>query len=151
MGVRCSCGVIVNATKEDVNVRFNGISGNERGTITYLADVCADTLETSTLSLTFVNTDGAPDTSFTFNVGPSLTGTAITSVTCRREGQNCVVTVSGIGLKTGFGGTAFLAFTAVFRDGVGTDNVQSFDIPSFFAQTGAEPVPNGSITAIGCA
>lgn len=62
-----------------------------------------------------------------------------------------MVTVSGTGQKNGFGGPALLGFTAVFRDGVGTDNVQSFDIPGFFAQTGAEPVPDGSITAVGCA
>lgn len=81
MGVRCSCGVIVNATKENVNVKFDGINGNERGTITYVANVCADTLATSTLSLTFDNINGPPDTSFTFKVGPSISGTAITSVT----------------------------------------------------------------------
>ncbi|WP_026693472.1 hypothetical protein [Peribacillus kribbensis] len=151
MGVRCSCGVLVNATKEDVNVKFNGVNGNERGTITYMANVCADTLATSTLSLTFTDTDGnPPDTSFDF------TATAITSVTCRREGNTCVVTVTGTGSKTGFGGDATgLDFTAVFRDnqspGVATDIVTSFDITGFFSQTGAEPVPNGTITALGCA
>ncbi|HEY2420271.1 MAG TPA: hypothetical protein VGI04_02575 [Neobacillus sp.] len=151
MGVRCSCGALVSATKENVNVKFVGINGNVKGTITYLADVCADTLDTSTLSLTFVNNDGGTDTSFTFEVNPLLAGTEITSVTCKREGNTCVVTVTGVGQKSGFGGAALLAFTAVFRDGPAVDNVQSFDIPGFFAQTGAEPLPNGSITALGCA
>ncbi|MBS2967847.1 hypothetical protein J9317_03540 [Metabacillus sp. KIGAM252] len=151
MGVRCSCGVLVDASKDNVNVKFESIMGNEKGTITYTADVCFETLETSTLSLKFVNTDGPPDTSFTFDVNPSLSGTEITSVTCKQEGNNCVITVTGIGQKEGFEGSALLSFTAVFRDGVGTDNVQSFDIPGFFAQTGAEPVPDGSITNQGCA
>ncbi|WML43447.1 hypothetical protein [Neobacillus sp. PS3-40] len=152
MGVRCSCGVRVNAVKEDVNVKFDSLNGNETGTLTYLANICFDTIEQSTLLLTFVDTDGnAPDTSFTFEVSPSLVGTEITTVTCNKEGVNCVVTVTGTGLKTGFLGNALLPFTAVFRDqAAGTDNVQSFVITGFFSQTGAEPVGNGSIIALGC-
>jgi hypothetical protein len=153
MGVRCSCGVLVDAVKEDVNVKFEELNGNQTGTLTYLANVCADTLAEGTLSLTFVDTDGvAPNTSFTFVVSPLIAGTQITSVTCKQEGVNCVITVTGTGFKTGFLGDAFLPFTAEFRDqAAGTDNVQEFEITGFFAQTGAEPVPNGSVIALGCA
>lgn len=145
MGVRCSCGVLVDATKDNVNVKFDGIEGNENGTITYAANVCLETLDTSTLSLTFDNTDDSPDTSFTLEVDPLLAGTEITTVTCRLVGQTCVVIVTGTGQKSGFGGSELLGFTVEFRDGPAVDNVQSFDIPGFFAQTGAEPVPAGSI------
>lgn len=152
MGVRCSCGAVVDATKLGVNVKFNGVNGNETGDITYTANVCADTLDASTLFLGFTNTDGnPPDTSFSFTVSPLVAGTSITSVTCRLEGNTCVITVMGVGFKTGFGGDAFLSFTAEFRDGPGVDNVQSFTITDFFEQTGAEPLPDGSITALGCA
>lgn len=150
MGTRCSCGMIVDATKNDVNVKFNGINGNVKGTLSYIANVCADTLDTSTLTLTFVSNVGQPATSFTFQVGPSVTGTSFSSVTCSKDGNTCVITVSGTGQVTGYGGPAFKTFTGEFRDGVANDHVESFAITNFFAQTGSEVFSNGSIQALGC-
>ncbi|MCJ8009854.1 hypothetical protein ACFFF5_19225 [Lederbergia wuyishanensis] len=142
MGVACTCGVEVNAFSADNNVKFTGQNGTTKGDLTYLADVCVNSLETSTLSLQFVDTETGAN-SFTF------TANAITSVTCKKEGQNCVVTVDGTGLVNG----VQFPFEAVFRDEVATaakDNVQSFVITGFFDQNGAAPVPQGSIVAVGC-
>jgi hypothetical protein len=148
LGIRCSCGVLVNAFNGNRTVLFG--RDMETGALTYLADVCADTLETSTLSLTFVNTDGGTNTSFTFEVGPLIAGTEITSVECNGTGEgNCVIIVTGTGLKQGFLGSALLNFTAIFRDQA-TDSVQSFIINGFFDQNGIVPVVLGSITAQGC-
>ena len=149
MGVRCSCGVIVDASKANVNFTFVGIPGSVSGTVLYFADVCRDTLSTSTLSLSFVN-NNANGPSFVLTVSPTIPGTSICSVTCRLDGDTCVVTVTGTGLKTGFDGTELVGFTVVFRDGPAEDKVQSFDIPGFSAQTQAETIPNGSIKALGC-
>lgn len=143
MGTICPCGVQVDAMANGQNVRFNGVMGNIRGNLTYKADVCVTTLEASTLSLRFIDTETPNRYNFLF------TANAITSVTCRREGQNCVVTVTG----TGTVGMTQYPFTAVFRDQVATaanDIVQSFEITGFFNQGGAVPVAQGSIVALGC-
>ncbi|EKN70695.1 hypothetical protein BABA_04619 [Neobacillus bataviensis LMG 21833] len=143
MGVICPCGVLVNAVSTNNNVKFTGQTGTVKGDLTYLANVCVTTLGTSTLSLSFVDTETPGANNFTF------TANAITSVTCKREGQNCVVTVDGTGLVNG----VQFPFEAVFRDQVATaanDNVQSFVITGFFDQNGAAPVPQGSIIALGC-
>ena len=143
MGVICPCGVTVDAFALRENVRIVGVNGNVRGNLTYAADVCITTLDTSTLSLQFEDTETPGQHSFTF------TADTITSVTCRREGQNCVVTVTG----TGTIGMTEYPFTAVFRDQVAqaaNDIVQSFEITGFFNQTGAVPVGQGSIVALGC-
>jgi len=143
MGVICPCGVQVNAVSMNNNVKFTGQTGTVRGDLTYLANVCVTTLATSTLSLNFVDTETPGVNNFTF------TANAITSVTCRQEGQNCVVTVTGTGLVNG----VQFPFEAVFRDQVATaanDIVQSFVITGFFDQNGAAPVPQGSIVALGC-
>lgn len=140
MGIRCSCGVTVGAIATNVNVRFDDVTGNERGNLTYTANVCADTLQASTLSLVFEQTSAGTDRSFTF------VANEITSVTCRQEGQNCVITVNGFG-------TDGRAFTAVFRDQVppaAVDIVTEFEIINFFAQTGSVTVPQGSIRSVGC-
>ena len=143
MGILCSCGVLVtNAVSTNNNVKFEGQTGTTEGTLTYNANVCVSTLATSTLSLNFLDTETGAN-SFTFIAN------AITSVTCKQEGQNCVVTVAGTGLVNG---TQF-PFEAVFRDQVATaanDDVQSFVIMGFFDQNGAAPVPQGTITALGC-
>lgn len=152
MGVRCSCGVQVNGSAEDINVRF-GQNDTERGTLTYMANICVDTLETSTLRLVFTDTDdNAPDTSFMFVVGPAFTGTEIATVECTNRGNNCLVEVTGTGLKTGYQGTELLTFSASFVDQASGTNdlVQSFVIGDFFNQTGTVGLPNGSIIALGC-
>ncbi|MEK4229084.1 hypothetical protein [Solibacillus sp. FSL H8-0538] len=143
MGVICPCGVIVNATKQRENVKFDGVRGTITGNLTYLADVCVTTLASSTLSLAFDDTETPNQFSFLF------TANAITSVTCVREGQNCVVTVKG----TGTIGMQEFSFEATFRDQVAqaaNDIVQSFVINGFFNQNGAVPVAQGSIVALGC-
>ncbi|MGG0656960.1 hypothetical protein [Rummeliibacillus pycnus] len=143
MGVTCPCGVLVNATKVGKNVKFNGVRGTITGNLTYLANVCVTTRAASTLSLVFVDTESPGTFSFMF------TANDITSVTCKRDGQNCVVTVTGTGLI----GSREFPFEAVFRDQVATaanDIVQSFVITGFFDQNGAVPVTQGSIVALGC-
>ncbi|MFF2755534.1 hypothetical protein ACFVR1_17590 [Psychrobacillus sp. NPDC058041] len=143
MGVMCPCGVTVNAFSESNNVKFVGQTGTVKGNLTYLADVCITTLAASTLSLQFQDTETPNENNFTF------TANDITSVVCKREGQNCVVTVTGTGLVNG----VQFPFEAVFRDQVASaakDNVQSFVITGFFDQNGAAPVAQGSIVALGC-
>lgn len=143
MGNICPCGVSVDAFSEDNNVRFVGQMGTIEGNLTYLAEVCVTTLATSTLSLDFEDTETPGENDFTF------TANDITSVVCRREGQNCEVTVTGTGLVNGME----FPFEAVFRDQVASanvDNVQSFVITGFFDQNGAAPVEQGSIVALGC-
>jgi hypothetical protein len=144
MGMECPCGVLVNAVSRMNNVRFNGQMGTVRGDLRYLANVCVTTLAASTLSLQFTATEKTCGmNSFTF------VANSITSVVCRREGQNCEVTVTGTGLVNG----EQFPFEAVFRDQVATANVdivQSFVITGFFNQNGAAPVAQGSIIALGC-
>ncbi len=142
MGVVCTCGVIVDAFSDDNNVRFEGQTGTTEGDLTYLANVCSTTLETSTLSLNFEDEETGQN-SFFFEANE------ITSVECNQEGQNCVITVTGTGLVNG----EEFPFEAVFRDIVEqaqNDNVQSFVITGFFDQNGAAPVPQGSIQNQGC-
>lgn len=143
MGIICPCGVSVDAFSEDNNVRFNGQMGTIEGNLTYLAEVCVTTLAASTLSLDFEDTETPNENDFTF------TANEITSVECNREGQNCVVTVTGTGFVNGME----FPFEAVFRDQVAAanvDDVQSFVITGFFDQNGAAPVEQGSIVALGC-
>jgi len=143
MGVICPCGVRVDAFSEDNNVRFAGQSGTIEGNLTYLANVCVTTLADSTLSLQFEDTETPNQNNFTF------TATEITAVVCNREGQNCVVTVTGTGTING----EEFPFVVVFRDQVASaavDIVQSFEITGFFDQNGAAPVEQGSIVALGC-
>ena len=100
-------------------------------------------MNTSTLSLRFEDTETPNRYNFLF------TANEITDVTCRREGQNCVVTVQGTGLV----GMTQYSFVAVFRDQVATaanDLVQSFVITEFFNQGGTVQVEQGSIVAVGC-
>lgn len=143
MGTMCPCGVRVDAQATNQNVRFHGVRGSVCGNLTYLANVCVTTLDASTLSLRFVDTETPNRFSFIF------TANHITNVTCKREGQNCVVTVTG----TGTVGMTQYTFTAVFRDQVANaanDIVQSFVINGFFDQSGAVPVAQGGIVALGC-
>ncbi|WP_277587573.1 hypothetical protein [Psychrobacillus antarcticus] len=143
MGNICPCGVSVDAFSGDNNVKFDGQMGTIEGNLTYLAEVCVTTLAASTLSLDFEDTETPDENNFTF------TANEITSVVCKREGQNCVVTVTGTGLVNG----VEFPFEAVFRDQVASanvDNVQSFEITGFFDQNGAAPVEQGSIVALGC-
>lgn len=144
MGMECTCGVLVNAVSRRNNVRFNGQMGTVRGDLTYMANVCATTLDSSTLSLQFTDTETMGGmNSFTF------VANSITSVECNKEGQNCEVTVTGTGLID----NVQFPFEAVFRDQVASANVdivQSFVITGFFDQNGAAPVAQGSIVALGC-
>lgn len=143
MGGVCPCGVQVNAFAERVNVRFDGVMGNIRGNLTYRANVCISTLSASTLSLRFEDTETPNRFNFLF------TANAITDVTCRREGRNCLVTVRGTGM---IGATQY-SFVAEFKDQVASaanDLVQSFVITGFFNQGGTVPVEQGSIVALGC-
>ncbi|MEO4054643.1 hypothetical protein [Solibacillus sp. CAU 1738] len=143
MGITCPCGVKVNAIANGVNVKFRWIMGDVKGNLHYVADVCVATLSTSTLSLQFTDTNPSCRHSFLF------TATSFTSVTCKQEGMNCIVTVKGKGTVNGRN----YPFEAIFRDQVASaanDIVQKFKIAGFFDQTGAVPVPQGSIIDLGC-
>lgn len=146
MGTMCPCGVRVNARARNQKVEINGVRGSIRGNLTYAANVCITTLATSTLSLRFEDTETRNHRhSFLF------TANRITNVTCRREGQTCVVTVTGTG--TIDSGMTQYPFTAVFRDraaSAANDIVQSFVIAGFFEQSREVQVEQGSITALGC-
>ena len=144
MGMECTCGVLVNAVSRRNNVKFNGQMGTVKGDLTYMANVCVTMLEGSSLSLEFED----KETKYGVN-SFKFVANAITSVVCRRLGQNCEVTVKGTGLVNG----VQFPFEAVFRDQVESANVdivQSFVITGFFDQNGAAPVAQGSIVSLGC-
>lgn len=143
MGILCPCGVTVNACSKRNCVKFTGKCGTVQGNLSYHANVCITTLGKSTLTLKFVDTQCPSRNNFLF------TANAITSVDCKRDGQGCVVTVTGTGVVNG----KQYPFTAVFKDRVAqaaNDVVQSFVITGFFDQNGAVLVPQGSIIALGC-
>lgn len=144
MGTYCPCGVRVYAESTGNNVRFEGVPGTITGNLTYRGNVCVTTLCDSTLTLSFVDTetDGAV---YSFD----MVADTIDLVVCQQRGQNCVVTVTGMG---SIGDVTYL-FEAVFVDQVSSsavDNVQSFVITNYFDQNGAAPVPQGAIVALGC-
>jgi len=142
LGVLCPCGALVNALSENNNVKFTGQNGTTKGDLSYVANVCSSTLETSTLSLQFIDLETGRNSFF-------FVADNITSVECKQEGQNCVITVTGTGNVNG----QQFSFEAVFRDIVAQaqkDNVQKFTITGFFDQNGAAPVSQGSIQALGC-
>lgn len=144
MGVICPCGVAVDAFAEGVNVRFKHKRKTVKGNLTYLGDVCATSLDKSTLSLTFKDTE-TKGSKYSF----LFTANAITSVVCKKTGNNCRVTVKGTGLVNG----KQYHFEATFTDQVenaNVDIVKSFNITNFFSQNGSVPVPQGSIVSKGC-
>lgn len=143
VGTLCPCGVQVDAAARRKKVRLNWCNGNKCGNLTYKADVCVTTLGMSSLSLRFEENDSPNRYSFLFIANE------ITNITCRCEGQNCVLTVTGIGRI----GVTYYPFVAVFVDqGASTENdiVQSFVIKGFCEQSGAVSVEQGSIVALGC-
>lgn len=145
MGVLCPCGVIVKARSNQNNVKFNCQNGTIKGDLIYTANVCVTTLETSTLSLQFIDTETPYANNFTFSAN------AITDIQCKKEGQDCKVTVTGTGTVNV--NTRVYHFTAVFRDVVGQaaiDQVQQFTIVGLFDQNGTATVTQGSIVAVGC-
>ncbi|WP_332651468.1 hypothetical protein [Lysinibacillus sp. 54212] len=149
MGIKCPCGVYVDAAATDQNVQF--LSGantpvNATGDLSYYAKVCVTTLAYSTVKLDFVDTTDAAATTRSF----TFTSTSITDVECDRQGPNCVVTVRGTGTVTGC--TTVYNFEADFRDQAygSYDQVSNFTISGFFRQTGAVNVAQGSVKALGC-
>ena len=143
MGIICPCGVSVNALSKKNNVKFEGKCGTVKGNLTYCAEICVTTPGKSTLSLAFVDIQCPYVNNFLFKAN------AITSVTCIKDGQNCVVTVKGTGIVKG----VERSFVAVFKDrSASTEHhiVQSFVITGFFDQNGAASVTRGSIIAVGC-
>ncbi|GIN83982.1 hypothetical protein J6TS2_03680 [Heyndrickxia sporothermodurans] len=148
MGVYCPCGVYVNATSENTQLQFvercrcKIYKRTIKGRLSILADVCSTTLETSTLSLEYEDFETPSVNNFLF------TANAITSVVCRRDGQDCVVTIKGNGSVKG----RQFTFVAVFRDQheQAFDILQKFVITGFFDLKGAKSFPKDSIKTLGC-
>lgn len=141
MGLDCTCGVRVDGSVENVYVKPPGSNVNQCGTLTYLADVCADRLNLSSLSLTFESLDGKR--SFVFNA------TDISEVSCQSDGQNCSITVTGVGEIN----RKQYNFSAEFRDQETPTNmsiVSSFVISGFFNQIRPIVLDPGDIMALGC-
>lgn len=144
MGVICPCGVSMDACAECIAVKFRHKRKTVEGNITYLADICVTTVETSTLSLVFTDTE-TKDSKYSF----LFTANAITSVVCKKNWYGCKVIVKGTGIVNG----KQYDFEAVFNDQVENatvDIVEIFSITNFFNQNGAVPVPQGSIISKGC-
>ncbi|MGE8205249.1 hypothetical protein ACQKP0_11840 [Heyndrickxia sp. NPDC080065] len=147
MGIYCPCGVYVDAHSEInhiqkiVKCKCRIIKKVIRSRLSYLADICSTTLETSTLSLTYEDIQ-APSNSFFFKAN------SITSVICRQEGQICIVTVKGTGIVKG----QQFPFEAVFCEGMEQSSsiVQKFVIHGFFDQNDPLPVSQGTIVTRGC-
>jgi hypothetical protein len=141
MGVRCSCGAIVSGTSLEAEFEFF-LGETITGTATYIANVCADTLELSSVSLTFIDTETGGN-SFIFN------SDVIISVSCLSPGEECLINVFGRGTVVN-GGT--FEFSVTFRDGGGLNNdfVDFFIIAGFADQVGTVTLPPGSVTALGC-
>lgn len=99
MGLRCSCGVRSNpiaTVLEPVEFLFFGDDPPRRGTMTITVNACADTVESSTLIVNFVDQSGrTPNRSFTF------TATLFEEVVCTRQGETCLLEIFGQGVVTG--------------------------------------------------
>lgn len=111
MGIRCSCGIMTNPVATGLFPYFFLQDNSVRnGTITFTINACADRLEQSTLTATFVDQSGElPNRSFTF------TSTNVTSVNCMDpEGGLCTIVIEGTGLVTGE--TTPRTFNFAFRD-----------------------------------
>ncbi|MFD1203669.1 hypothetical protein ACFQ38_00765 [Sporosarcina contaminans] len=144
MGNQCPCGVIVNASAANKHVRFLGHRGTVKGDLTYQANVCVDRLQTSTLSLKFIDKDcDGRDHSFQFIADTIL------EVDCVNEGNCCLIGIIGSGTVNG----ARHDFAAIFMDQAPpetTDRVKLFVIDQFFDQNGIVSVPQGTIMNQGC-
>jgi GTPase involved in cell partitioning and DNA repair len=95
MGILCHCGVSVNTSAKKHKVKIKGKCKKIKGNLTYLADVCVTNPEKSTLSLELVDKKCPKVNNFLF------TANAITSVVCKEERQNSVVTIKGTGIVNG--------------------------------------------------
>lgn len=98
MGLRCSCGVRSNPIATDLNVLFffNEDETQRTGTLTVTVNACADTLDSSILTVSFVDQSGViPNRSFTF------TATSFDSVFCFTLEGLCAIDIIGTGLVTG--------------------------------------------------
>ena len=142
MGVICPCGVRVHAVKENQKVKFASRCSPICGNLTYKADICTSTIENSSLSLMFEDKKTVGGIySFLFIVN------AFTSVCCKREGDNCIITAKGTGMIN----KKQYSFEAVFIATPSNEEfVEKFTIKGFFHQNGIVSVPKGSITALGC-
>ncbi|MBS4206956.1 hypothetical protein [Bacillus sp. FJAT-50079] len=143
MGVICPCGVFVEAFVENHKVKFICLPERITGNLAYSADICITSPETSTFTMTFTDTETPNENNFTF------VAKTFSLIKCRKVGQNCEVTVRGIGIVNG----RRFAFEAIFIDVAqqfGKDIIQKFVIGGFFDQNGALAVPQGSIKAEGC-
>jgi hypothetical protein len=147
MGLRCTaCEVIANTTQEGVQVRFVLSNEIHIGTVNITADLCANNLQTSTLTFTFTDTDGHPERSFTF------VATDITMVVCRPTATGgCEVSFEGMGMVTGEAGQ--FSFAGSFTvEGSTNAVITTFVISgfAFIADVGGAEFPPGSVTVIGC-
>mgnify|MGYP001082856639 CR=1 FL=1 len=69
MGLRCSCGIRSNpiATALNVQLFFTADQSTRTGTLSVTVNACADTQDSSTLIVSFVDQIGlTPNRSFTF-------------------------------------------------------------------------------------
>jgi hypothetical protein len=147
MGSRCSCGVVTTPVAIAENVPFFFIDSQEirTGIATYTADVCADTPELSTVTLTFLDTSGmVPNRSFTF------TSTVVQTVNCESL-STCTIFIAGMGLVSGeLEPRAFSTNFVDSRDPFNPDRVDGFSITDFAAQTQVVVLESDSIMALGC-
>jgi hypothetical protein len=146
LGLRCSCGVRSNPTSETPSVSFVFENGGFRsGSLTLTVDVCADSLESSTLSAVFVeHTALVPVANFVF------TSTSITRVSCSpNDDGTCIVTIVGEGLVAGELTPRDFDLNLVNRPSPLNDRMTGFTISGFTNQnTLADLSPD--LTFFGC-
>jgi hypothetical protein len=147
MGLLCnSCGAIVDGTIANSTVIFDTI---EQGTLTFTANLCANTPETSSLEIIFSDTGGTPaNRSFTF------TANNFNTIRCTLlPNGTCQVGVSGTGFVSGENEPR--VFNVLLGDGnnVAPDTA-SFLIIGFAIQESVSPsnieLTSGFVEALNC-
>jgi hypothetical protein len=150
MGLLCnSCGAIVDGTIANSTVIFNDTI--EQGTLTYTANLCADTRRISTLEIIFIDTGGTPvNRSFTF------TATNFNFIRCSLlPNGTCQVAVQGTGFVSGEEENEPRVFNVLLGDGnnVAPDTA-SFLIIGFAIQQSINPsdieLTSGFVEALNC-
>ena len=100
MGLHCSCGVHTNPSATGtLDMFFFEDSTTRPGSITLSVNACADRLESTTFTTSFVDQSNAgDDRSFTFSATPANTESVICGFLTV---DVCIVTIKGEGLVTG--------------------------------------------------
>jgi hypothetical protein len=132
MGLYCSCGVTTNPVSNTPSIQLRFEDGQIRNeSLTFAANVCADTLESSTLTASFIDLSGIIQTrNFIF------TSVDISQVKCRLSPNGeCEVAMTGVGLIVNELIPRQFVIVFIDRPPPLSDCVESFFISGFVINT----------------